>query len=58
MAAQKGSHIKLVRHISGAKQTLTIPNHQELAKGTVLAIYKQILKYIPEENIRNYFYIE
>ncbi|MBU2578788.1 type II toxin-antitoxin system HicA family toxin [Patescibacteria group bacterium] len=39
-AAQKGSHIKLARFFSNdTKQTLTIPNHLELDKGTIKAIY-------------------
>ena len=59
MAAQKGSHIKLVRVLSGgARQTLTIPNHQELDKGTLMAIYRQVLRYIPENELKNYFYAE
>ena len=59
MVAQKGSHIKLARVLSaGARQTLTIPNHQELDKGTLRAIYRQALKYIPENELKNHFYAE
>jgi len=57
MAAQKGSHIKLVRILSdGSRQTLTIPNHQELDKGTVRAIYRQALRYISENELKPHFY--
>lgn len=57
MTAQKGSHIKLVRIISNdIRQTLTIPNHPELDKGTIKAIYRQSLKYILESEIKSYFY--
>ncbi len=55
--AQKGSHVKLRRLLqNGAKQTLTIPLHEELDKGTLGAIYRQALRYIPEENLHPYFY--
>ena len=54
---QKGSHVKLRRIIDNEiKQTLTIPNHNELDKGTIKAIYKQCLKYISEKNLIKYFY--
>ncbi len=59
MAAQKGSHVKLKRITDGGmKQTLTIPNHKELDKGTLRAIYLQVSKYVPESILREYFYSE
>lgn len=33
--SQKGSHIKLRRILSTRKDTLTIPNHREIKKGTL-----------------------
>lgn len=57
VVAQKGSHVKLKRIIeNNLKQTLTIPNHQELDKGTIKAIYNQALKYIPENELKKHFY--
>ena len=57
VAAQKGSHIKLVRILpDGTRQTLTIPGHPELDKGTIKAIYRQALRYIPESELKPYFY--
>ena len=57
--AQKGSHIKLARvQKDGIRQTLTIPNHFEIDKGTLKAIYRQALKYISEEELKAYFYTE
>jgi predicted RNA binding protein YcfA (HicA-like mRNA interferase family) len=57
IAGQKGSHLKLKREIeNNHSQTLTIPNHQELDKGTIKAIDNQSLKYIPESDLRKYFY--
>lgn len=59
VAAQKGSHIKLVRIFTGnSRQTLTIPNHSELDKGTIKAIYRQALKYISESELKPQFYSE
>ena len=55
--SQKGSHVKLRRVLhNGTKQTLTIPHHEELDRGTLKAIYRQALKYIPEEELRPHFY--
>lgn len=39
VASQRGSHIKLRRiEAGGGQQTLTIPNHKELDRGTLGAI--------------------
>ena len=57
IASQRGSHAKLKRVLSdGTKQTLTIPRHKELDKGTLRAVFRQALRYIPEEQLRPYFY--
>jgi predicted RNA binding protein YcfA (HicA-like mRNA interferase family) len=54
--SQRGSHAKLRRIITNQeKQTLTIPFHQELDKGTLKAIFRQALKYIPEEKLKPHF---
>lgn len=53
---QKGSHIKLRRIIDNEKQTLTIPQHKELDKGTLNAIIQQSSVYISKEEIAKYFY--
>jgi predicted RNA binding protein YcfA (HicA-like mRNA interferase family) len=56
---QRGSHIKLRRTSSaGEKQTLTVAAHKELDIGTLRAIFRQASKYIPEEELRPYFYSE
>ncbi len=48
--SQKGSHVKLRRVTeSGHKQTLTIPRHKELDAGTIRAIFRQAVRYVPEE---------
>ncbi len=53
---QKGSHVKLQRIISDEKQTLTIPNHPELDKGTLKAIYRQVSRYVSTEVLDEIFY--
>jgi predicted RNA binding protein YcfA (HicA-like mRNA interferase family) len=59
IVGQRGSHVKL-RRISteGDRQSLTIPWHSELDKGTLRAIYRQALAYVPEQVLRGYFYTE
>ncbi|MBI4114380.1 MAG: type II toxin-antitoxin system HicA family toxin [Candidatus Niyogibacteria bacterium] len=57
VASQKGSHVKLYRITKeGVKQTLTIPCHKELDRGTIHAIYRQALRYISESDLQSYFY--
>ena len=57
IVSQKGSHAKLRRILKdGTKQTLTIPIHDELDKGTLKAIFRQALRYIPEKELKPYFY--
>ena len=57
IVSQRGSHVKLRRILeNGTKQTLTVPIHDELDKGTLKAIFRQALRYISEEELRPYFY--
>jgi predicted RNA binding protein YcfA (HicA-like mRNA interferase family) len=56
--SQKGSHIKLYRVTMNQTQILTIPRHKELGKGTLLALYKQAVCFIPESELRHHFYSE
>jgi predicted RNA binding protein YcfA (HicA-like mRNA interferase family) len=53
----RGSHAKLRREIEGGgSQVLTIPLHRELAPGTIQAIYRQAVRFIPEEDLRPSFF--
>ena len=53
----RGSHAKLKREIQGGpSQILTIPLHKELAPGTVQAIFRQALRFIPAEDLHPHFY--
>jgi predicted RNA binding protein YcfA (HicA-like mRNA interferase family) len=55
--AQKGSHAKLCRELpSGERQILTIPIHRELAPGTILAVYRQARRFIPDSDLRVHFH--
>jgi predicted RNA binding protein YcfA (HicA-like mRNA interferase family) len=55
--SQRGSHVKLKRILPDrTKQTLTVPLHDELDKGTLKAIIRQASRYIPEEELRRHFY--
>ena len=54
---QKGSHIKMRRVLEdGSRQTLTIPNHKELDRGTVISLFKQGSRYVSESELRPHFY--
>jgi len=54
--SQKGSHIKFKRILKTESQTLTIPNHTELDKGTLKAIYRQASRYISLDELDKIFY--
>ena len=58
IAGPKGSHIKLRRVLNNIKQTLTTPNHLEMDKGTLKAIFNQASKYISESELKEHFYQE
>ena len=58
IVGSKGSHVKLKRDIgNGFNQILTVPNHKELDKGTLKAIYNQALRYISDTELRSRFYL-
>ena len=57
--AQRGSHMKLRRiSSSGRTQTLTVPNYDEIDRGTLHAIYRQASRYIPEPQLRGKFFTD
>jgi predicted RNA binding protein YcfA (HicA-like mRNA interferase family) len=58
-ASQRGSHIKLKRFTdTGEKQILVIPLHDELDRGTLLAIIRQASKFISLQDLKSAFYTE
>ena len=55
----RGSHCKLRRTLpDGTRQILTLPLHAELAPGTLHAIYRQALRYIPAAVLRPHFFTD
>ena len=54
----RGSHCKIYRTILERNQTLTIPMHSSIAKGTLHDIYQQILEYLPESDIGSFFFTD
>ena len=55
-SSQRGSHVKLVREVEGARQVLTVPLHTELDPGTLRAIFRQAGRFIAEQDLRPHFY--
>ncbi len=53
---QSGSHIKMRRIFLGVNQTLIIPNHNPIAKGTLKGIVNQASKYISQSDLVPHFY--
>lgn len=53
---QKGSHIKLRRVSLSGKQTLLIPNHNPIAKGTLKEIFNQAVVYIGKDDLFPHFF--
>jgi predicted RNA binding protein YcfA (HicA-like mRNA interferase family) len=57
--SQRGSHTKLRRMAAGGnRQTLVVPCHDELDRGTERAILRQAARFIPEDELRPHFYDE
>ena len=55
----RGSYAKLKREAEARPpQVLTVPLHRELAPGTIQAIYRQALRFVPEEELRPHFFGE
>ena len=55
--SQRGSHVKLRRVLKhGETQTLTIPSHREIDRGTLHAIFRQACRFIAEAELRREFF--
>ena len=54
--SQRGSHVKLARIHNEERQTLIVPFHKEIDKGTLKAIFKQAARYINETDLRKDFF--
>lgn len=54
--ARKGSHVKVRRATpTGEWQTLTVPDHRTLDRGTLRAILRQASAYIPADRLAPHF---
>ncbi len=59
VVATRGSHAKLRRVLPmGERHTLTVPLHRELAPGTLRAIFRQAVRFVPETELRRRFFEE
>jgi predicted RNA binding protein YcfA (HicA-like mRNA interferase family) len=53
---QKGSHLIFGRQSQGISETMTVPNHRTLDRGTCHGVFKEAKKYIPLNEVTNFFY--
>jgi predicted RNA binding protein YcfA (HicA-like mRNA interferase family) len=53
-----GKHVKLRRTTPAGHETLVIPLHDPIAKGTLRAIFSQASRFIPQLELRPHFYNE
>ena len=51
-------HLKLRRTIRNGHETLVVPNHASIAKGTLRAIYSQASRFIAQADLHPHFYNE
>jgi predicted RNA binding protein YcfA (HicA-like mRNA interferase family) len=57
--SQRGSHVKVRRILEdGQTQTLTIPNHREVDRGTLHALFRQACRFIAEPELRRMFFTD
>ena len=41
---------------SGTNQTVSVPRHRSIDRGTLYAIYKRARRFVPERDLRPHFY--
>jgi predicted RNA binding protein YcfA (HicA-like mRNA interferase family) len=56
VVATRGSHAKLRRTTRAGTDTITVPLHKELAPGTTRAMYRQAARFVPEDDLRPWFF--
>ena len=57
--SRRGSHVKIRRNLAaGEIQTLTVPDHSEIDRGTLHAIFRQACRFIPQSEIRVRFFTD
>ncbi|PIQ68733.1 MAG: hypothetical protein COV91_02535 [Candidatus Taylorbacteria bacterium CG11_big_fil_rev_8_21_14_0_20_46_11] len=55
---QRGSHIKLRRVSAWGKETVIVPYRKQIAKGTLKSIFNKASRFIPQDDIHEFFYTE
>lgn len=59
VARTRGSHVTLVKvAASGERQVLTVPLHRTLKTGLVHAIYRRAARFVPEVDLRRFFFAD
>jgi predicted RNA binding protein YcfA (HicA-like mRNA interferase family) len=55
--SQQGSHVKMRRVLpNGVRESLTVPLHSELDRGTLHAIYRKAARFVPESDLWPHFH--
>lgn len=54
--SRNSTHMKLRRSGDYGNETLIIPDHSPVARGTLRAIFKQASRYVPQAELRAHFY--
>jgi len=56
---QRGSHVKMRwRGETGARVTLSVPNHREIRPGTLHSIYRDACRAVPETELHPHFFTD
>jgi predicted RNA binding protein YcfA (HicA-like mRNA interferase family) len=54
--SRNSTHMKLRRIGVHGNETLIIPDHSPVARGTLRAVFKQASRYVPQADLRPHFY--
>ena len=54
--SQNGSHVKMRRISVSGSETVIIPFHGKIPKGTLRAIFGQATRFIPQADLHPHFY--
>jgi predicted RNA binding protein YcfA (HicA-like mRNA interferase family) len=53
---RNSTHMKLQRAGADGNETLIVPDHAPVARGTLRAIFRQASRYVPQDDLRPHFY--
>jgi len=54
--SQHGSHVKMRRYSIAGSETLVLPAHNRIPKGTLRAIFGQAARFVPRDELFSHFY--